>query len=187
MLNREDFKIGIYPLAVMVYTTIFLSLVLLPKVKYSIPYIWNAGFCLLPVLIYVLKDKVNLYKIIVMVAVGILSGTLMWVQGNTVISDIINEPIRAVRYFVPCILLILINEAGRKQQIYVWCVASIILIYIGGLTLRELALNPMIARILANGSSDAELNQYRMMNIGGFGVSYGIGLTFPLWVSLFLR
>lgn len=166
-----------------IYILIYLPLCLLPAIKYSIPYVIAGVFSMLPLIIVSLNNMRYRTILVLLVALGIIQATFVVLHGNAPVTEIFNEPIRSVRYFVPCVLLDKVFDFGKKGQRFVWLFATALIVFVIVQTLSALENDPMVARILAQGSiEDEELMNYRFQNVGGFGNCYSLCLTFVVWV-----
>ena len=181
--KKQNYQIS-HSIVWIIYLIAYLALGLLPAVKYSIPYIIAGSFAMLPMAIVSLKHKNYRMILIALATFGFFHGLLTYVTGNGVITELINEPVRYIRYFVPCLLFYIVSKMERKKQIVVWIIASVLIGFVIIKTLIALESDPMIARTLARGVSDSDLMVYRMDNIGGFGNCYAVCITFGLWVYL---
>lgn len=85
-----------------IYILIYLPLCLLPAIKYSIPYVIAGVFSMLPLIIVSLNNMRYRTILVLLVALGIIQATFVVLHGNAPVTEIINEPIRSVRYFVSC-------------------------------------------------------------------------------------
>lgn len=174
-------------MVLMVYLIAYFLLGLLPSVKYSVPYVIAGLFTLIPMFIVSIENPRNCKLFVFLVVAGIVQGTIAFLTGNAAITEMINEPIRSVRYFIPCILLTWTVNMSHKNQKLIWGVVTAILIAVAINTLAAVETNPMIARILANGSRDSELMEYRMQNIGGFEFCYAVCLLFSMCVYIAMQ
>ena len=171
----------------MVYLMAYFLLGLLPFIKYSVPYVLAGTFTLIPAFMVCVERTPYGRTIIYMGLAGLMYGLLSYLLGNAIFTDIANEPIRTIRYFVPCILLIWTLTLPRNNQIFIWYWITAILLFVVINTLIALEIDPMIARILASGSRDSELMAYRLRNIGGFEFCYAVCLLYSLSVYLSIR
>lgn len=171
-----------------VYLLIYLPLCLLPAVKYSVPYMIAGLFTMLPLIILSLNNMRYRTILALLVALGIIQAMFVVLLGNGPITEIINEPIRSVRYFVPCVLLEKVFELSKKTQKIIWLFATALIVFVIIQTLYALESDPLVARILAQGSiEDEELMNYRFQNVGGFGNCYSLCMTFAMWVYFMFR
>ena len=168
------------------YTIVYLAIAFLPVLKYSVPYLAQGLICLSYVLLVFLKETRFRIIIILLFVLGLIGGALSFVNGE-VVTEVINEPIRVLRCVLPCFILGDLCRCSQKTKLFIWLFLSGLLLFIAINTSLELTKNDMIARLLASGDTDESLTQYRMRNIGGFGFSYAIGITFPLWLRVFFK
>lgn len=178
--KKENSQIS-YPVIWVIYLIAYLALGLLPAVKYSVPYIIAGLFTMLPMAIISLKRIDYRLIFVFLVGLGFIQGLVTYISGNGVITELINEPIRNVRFFVPCVLFDIVSKMNRKKQLTLWIIASALMGFVIIKTLIAVEIDPMIARVLAQGALDEELMEYRMDNIGGFGNCYAVCITFGMW------
>lgn len=177
--KKESFGINGW----LIYLLIYLPLCLLPAVKYSVPYVIAGLFTMLPLIIVALNDMRYCTILVLLGALGMLQGAIVALLDNASIAEIINEPIRSVRYFVPCVLLDKVFDFSKKRQKIIWIFTTALIVFVIFQTLSALESDPMVARILAQGTiEDEELMNYRFQNVGGFGNCYSLCLTFAMWV-----
>lgn len=170
------------------YLIAYLLLTLLPMVKYSVPYLVAGVFCLLPLLAAGWRNSKYGAVLLVLFVWGALQGTVAYLTGNAAVTELINEPVRAMRYFVPCVLYEMLANKPRRQQRLIWCFASAVMLFVLFSTLTAVTENPMIARLLAGSVTQTQnLNVFRMQNVGGFEFCYAVGFTAPVWIYLLLR
>ena len=184
--QQSKYKIS-NPVLWIIYLIAYLSMELLPSVKYSVPYIIAGLFAMLPMAIISMRRIEYRIILCILVVLGFVQGLITFITGNGAVTELINEPIRSVRFFVPCVLFEIVSKMGRKKQLIVWSVCSFIIGFVIIKTLIAVSTNPMIARILAQGALDDELMAYRRDNIGGFGFCYAACLTFGMWAFLMLK
>lgn len=171
-----------------IYLLMYLPLCLLPAVKYSVPYAIAGVFSMLPLLFVSLKNIQYRTILVFLVVFGMIQAVVVVLLGNAPVSEIVNEPIRSVRYFVPCVLLDRVFEFSKKGQKMIWFFTTALIVFVIFQTISALQNDPMVARILAQGSiEDEELMNYRYQNVGGFGNCYAICLTFAMWGYLMLH
>ena len=101
-----------------VYLLLYLPLCLLPAVKYSVPYAIAGLFSMLPLMIVALRDIRYRTVLFFLVVFGLLQGSVVFLLDNAPITEIVNEPIRSVRYFVPCVLLDKVFNFSKKSRLY---------------------------------------------------------------------
>ena len=178
--ERKSNDVSIYGWAI--YLMVYLPLCLLPAVKYSVPYVPAGLFAMLPLLFAALNNIRYRMILVALVVFGMIQAIIVVLLGNAPITEIVNEPIRSVRYFVPCVLLEKVFDFSKKGQKVIWFFTTALIVFVIFQTIYALQNDPMVARILAQGSiEDEELMNYRFQNVGGFGNCYAIGLTFAMW------
>ena len=170
------------------YTICYVILNCLPIVKYSIPYIFAGLFSIVPLLIVSFNDRKYCKILILFCIFGFLHGLIYFVNGYGTWTEIINEPIRCIRYFVPVVLLRKILSSSRKKRVITWFIISGLFLFVAISTLNGVRQNPMLARLLATGSSMSDdIAAYRYQNVGGFEFCYALGFTTPIWLYLLIR
>ena len=166
-----------------VYLLAYLPLCLLPAIKYSIPYAVAGVFTMLPLFIVAVNNGRYRKILFLLILLGIVQGSIMAALGNAPLTEIINEPIRSIRYFVPCVLLDKVFDFSKRKQVTIWLFTTALIVFVTIKTLGALETDPLIARILAQGSiENEEVMSYRFQNVGGFGNCYALCLTFAMWV-----
>lgn len=184
MIKDNGIKIPVNSLPFILYVSLYLLLGLLPSVEYSVPYVIAGLFAMLPMIVASLRNGRYTMILLCLIGLGMIQGLIAAFLGNGAITEIVNEPIRSIRYFVPCVLFGRLSKESRGMQKYVWVFITAIILFVAITTLAAVETNPLIARILANGSLDAELTAYRMQNIGGFGICYAVALTYAAWTYI---
>lgn len=165
----------------------YLIISILPMVKYSVSYVVSGLYSLVFFVYYYFKtENKNKYllTLIVLVLLGIIQGTIAYLNENASVSDIVNEPIRILRTFVPCFIVYLLLKCSKNIRIFIWIFITALFLYISIMTLTNLVADDMIARKLASGDNDETLMQYRLLNVGGFEFTYAFGLMLPLFFML---
>ncbi len=185
-MNTDERKLGVVNLnGWAIYLLLYLPLCLLPAIKYSVPYAIAGSFTMIPFAIVALNNLRYRKILIFLVALGMLQATVVLLLNNAPITEIVNEPIRSVRYFVPCILLEKVFQFGKRGQKIMWLFTTALIAFVIFQTLYALQKDPAIARLLAQGTLEDEmLMSYRFQNVGGFGNCYALCLTFATWVYL---
>lgn len=166
---------------------VYIIISVLPVLKYSVPYVVSGSVCLLYAFFVFIKYEKYRLTIIFLVFLGVITGLLLFLNGNQTITGLVNEPIRVLRCIIPCFILADVIKKNKNFKIFLWIFLTALILYIAINTLVELAQDNMAARLLASGDTTEELTQYRMRNIAGFEFSYAIGLSFPVWVILFSK
>lgn len=170
------------------YLIAYLLLTILPMIKYSVPYLLAGAFCLLPLLAAGWRNSKYGAVLLVLFFWGALQGLVAYLTGNAAVTELINEPVRAMRYFVPCVLYEMLANKPRRQQRLIWLFSSFLMLFVLFSTLTAVTENPMIARLLAGSVTQTQnLNVFRMQNVGGFEFCYAVGFTTPVWIYLLLR
>lgn len=160
------------------YTVLIIAIYTLPITKFLFPYIPVAIAMLvsLPLLLMYGRKYIN-YSIIIL-SVSAFLIMFIYIAGASP-SDAINEGIRNLRFFIPVMWgMFAVEYCSRKNCGWILLIIGILLAYIFINTLIELEINPWIARELAQGkgTSSAQINAFRMRNIGGFEFSYMMGI-----------
>ena len=171
----------------LVYLTAYFLLGLLPRIKYSVPYVFAGVFTMIPAFMVCIGKTPFIKPILFMGFASVIQALLAYLLGNAIMTDIFNVPIRTIRYFVPCILLAWTINLTPKKQMFIWGLITTLLLFVAINTLLAVEINPMVARLLASGSRDKELMAYRMQNIGGFEFCYAVCLLYGLCVYLSIR
>jgi len=171
-----------------IYTIITMCVYILPALKIKVPYLLAGPLMLISLVIIAIKDdKMLRYaSILLLISVYFLLVNLI---KNMSIADSLNDLIRNVRYFLPVMWgIYCLKNVGKKQQKTILICFLIISGFMLYKTLSALEKEPWIARMLAEdqATSDAEVNQYRLENVGGYPFSYMIGavLLIIFWISL---
>ena len=158
------------------YLCVVSAFLILPRLQLQTPYVVVACSSLITLLVLFIRrtpwDAFGLYL------VG-LSSIFLILHPVTPV-DGINEMIRSIRFFLPVLWACYALRYCDKNHIKVFVVFFIVMIaFICSRTLEALREFPSIARILAQGKSDgsAELNLFRIHNVGGFGFSYMMGVV----------
>ena len=131
------------------YLIAYLLLTMLPMIKYSVPYLLAGTFCLLPLLAAGWRNSKYGAVLLVLFFWGALQGLVAYLTGNAAVTELINEPVRAMRYFVPCVLYEMLANKPRRQQRLIWLFSSVLILFVLFSTLTAVTENPMIARLLA--------------------------------------
>ena len=176
---NQNFRLDSGSLFVL-YISLIMLCYILPALKITTPYIFAALLMLvfLPVVMIKMKGKLNFC--IVLFIVTLLSALLYYVNGIYGLSDMVNEAIRYIRFFLPVIwTLFVLQFCSPKQQRHLLIIFGIIIIFILIKTIMALKNNIWIARILAQDKTTdtVEIRAYRMGNIGGFEFSYMMGIV----------
>ncbi|MBQ8620798.1 MAG: hypothetical protein IJ422_00610 [Oscillospiraceae bacterium] len=170
-----------------VYIIVFMIVHILPTLKYNIPYIVMGLFALLPVVIMCVENAVMCRVLVIVAFAGLIKGILAATLGNAPMAEVVNEPIRGLRYFVPCLLLIWTLDMPRGYRQVIWWIITGLLLVIAVRTLIAVEINPMIARELASGEASSELIGYRNQNIGGFEFCYAVCILFAMCMYLAMK
>ena len=187
MLKSDRVKLTVGQISLIFYTMVYIIISVLPVLKYSVPYVVSGSVCLLYAFFVFIKYEKYRLTIIFLVFLGVITGLLLFLNGNQTITGLVNEPIRVLRCIIPCFILADVIKKNKNFKIFLWIFLTALILYIAINTLVELAQDNMAARLLASGDTTEELTQYRMRNIAGFEFSYAIGLSFPVWVILFSK
>ncbi len=170
---------------VAMYATLISVCYILPVIKYSVPYVLLGPGLLLTYVFAVIGMRMDRQVVFPTVVCSLGLGIMMLLvtnRGN--ITAGVNEIIAILRYGAPGILYLTIYknlQKNKKQMWLLFIVLSAVLFIICHSTITELDENPLVARMLAAGSRDEEIMEYRLRNIGGYAFSYAFG-----FVSLFL-
>ena len=189
-MNRDkliEIKHPIVESVFTLYTVGYLVLSILPMVKYSVPYIISGIYCLSFILLYFFKEnqsRKRLLGIEAIIFMGLIHGTIFYLTENGGVSQIINEPIRALRIIISCYIFYFISGYSKGTRLVIWLFITVLFLYISIKTLNGLAQDDMLARILASGSDEETLTEYRMQNMGGFEFSYALGLMLPMFILM---
>ena len=173
------------------YSIITIAIYTLPATKFLLPYIPTAIVMLISLpLLMLIGEKYSYHATLSLIA-SVFLMLIIYIVGMTPI-DSINEAVRNIRFFIPVMWgLYGLEFCDRKKCGWILFFTGAILSYILFNTLIALETDPWIARKLAQGvvSSSAELNSYRLNNIGGFEFSYMMGIiTLCLvWTTLSTR
>lgn len=166
-----------------VYTVIIAVCYILPGIKYRVPYIPEAIALLMTYVFYIRAER-RITKLLssVLWCSGWLMGVAFFVMYRWEAVSAINEFIRAVRFFAPAFLYLLLwKEQERnphsKNMKYVFVVLSGVFLYVAAKTIQQINQDPMVARILASGELDEYRQNLRFQNIGGFEFSYALGFV----------
>ena len=171
-----------------IYLLFYLPLCLLPAVKYSVPYVIAGSFAMLPLIIVTLSNTRYRTIFILLVALGALQGAIVALLGNAPMTEVVNEPIRSIRYFVPCVLLEKVFDLDKNKQKAIWIFTTLLIAVVIVRTLYALENDPMVARLLAQGTiEDETLMSYRFQNVGGFGNCYSLALTVAVWAYFMFK
>lgn len=178
--------INIKEIILFIYTILILFIYILPSLKYKVSYPVSTTLMLL-IVPYSFFTKPILRKYILGILVcALVTGIIFFLISypfNYVTA--IAEIIRIIKYFSPVILFMnIVDLENIKLKKLIFLILSIILIYVIIRTLKEIEINPMVARLLAKGSVDDELILLRFNNIGGFGFSYSLGAIVPFLTTL---
>jgi hypothetical protein len=176
------------PLSIFVlYVILTMAIYLLPSTSLTLPYIPVALLMLasLP-LIMIKKEEWALYGIMLIATTFLMfAGTF---RGQMV--DSINDAVRNLRYFIPFFwAFFALRSCNKKQRIVILLGFLAVTILILFNTSRALAEEPWIARLLAQnkGDSSAEVNEYRLNNVGGYSFSYMMGVVVIAIGWLFMK
>lgn len=171
------------------YTIITMCIYILPALKLRIPYIFAGLLMLISLVIIALQDK-EMFKYSAVLIISSFYFFLLYLIRNMTITDSINEMIRNIRFFIPVMWTIYAFERLNRKHIKMILICFLVMAtYILYNTLTALGENPEIARLLAQGTaseSGAELNSYRLSNIGGFEFSYMMGIVSLIVMWMFL-
>lgn len=185
--NEKEYQNSINEWILFIYVLGYLILTILPMVKYSVPYIVSGTYCLS----FLVFGLLNIYQrerhirdILIILFCGIVQGVVAYLNDNATLSEIINEPIRALRIIVPCFILYYVLKTSKKIKLFLWIFLTALFLYISVTTLISLLENPWIVRELAGAGEEEKMMSYRMQNVGGFEFSYAFGLMLPLFITL---
>lgn len=172
---------------VFIYVMTLISLLLIPRLKYTVSYA-NIVLFSLPLVILALIEGKTYRKVfainIVLLCITFLCTFVFNYRGS--ISGVMNIVISIYLYILPlliCQYLIDINDKVLTKWISISI--CVILIYMLIVTFMALAEDPKIARLLAYGTDDDPyINYYRMRNVGGFGFCYCLCMLPPYLTSI---
>lgn len=177
--NNYIMRLNTLPVFIL-YTIATTIVYLLPYTKFTLPYIFVACLMLLSLPFIMLKrHKWFVYGFIfILLSAFILLMNL--VNGNYSFIDSVNEMIRNIRFFIPVFWAIYslhyCNDSQRKWFLVAFGICISVIMF---QTLKALSENEWVTRLLAEdkSTSSAEINAYRMQNVGGFEFSYMIGIV----------
>lgn len=177
--KKQNFKLDGGSLFVL-YTSLIMVCYILPALKTTIPYIFAALLMLVFLPIAMIKMQNNLNFCIVLLTATFLSALFYFINGICGLSDMVNESIRYIRFFLPVIwTLYALRFCSPKQQRNMLIIFGIVMTFILIKTITALENDIWIARILAQdkATDTAEIRAYRMGNVGGFEFSYMMGIV----------
>lgn len=188
-IKEKVYELTISKSAIWVFYTIcYVVIDCLPVVKYSVPYVVAGLFSLIPLIIVAFYDQKYCKLLVMFCILGFIHGFLYFVNGYATWTEIINEPIRCIRYFIPCVLFDKLCYASEKKKVLVWLFITVLFLFVAISTLVGVSQNPMLARLLATGESmSEEIAAYRFQNAAGFEFCYALSFTTPLWTYLLVR
>ena len=162
------------------YIVLTLVIYLLPSLKLVVPYILAAVFMLLffPASLLKMHRELNYHVLILFAA--FLSGFLYFANDIYGLTDMINEMVRWVRFFLPIIWTVYaLRFCSSRQRRNLLIVFGLVVAFMLFKTLQALETNGWITRILAQDKAkdSAVMRAYRMANIGGFEFSYLMGIV----------
>ena len=162
------------------YTIATTVVYLLPYTKFTFPYIFVACLMLVSLPLIMLKRRRWFLYGCMLVFLSAFVLLLNLVNGNYSFVDSINEMIRNIRFFLPICWasysMYYCNDKQRKWFIGCFAICVMVIMY---QTLRALSENEWVVRLLAEdkSTSNAEVNAYRLQNVGGFEFSYMMGIV----------
>lgn len=178
LLQRQ---INIKNIIIAVYYFAMVCLLVLPNYLYNVKQIREVLFSL-PVILLGLFFCRKGFRNTVMIAVSL---SLIFVFSFIVNSRFQStQPISFLFTTYLCFFpFFMFDYATENDKYFVRAVivlTSAVFIYVILRTMKELALNPFVARMLATGNNDDPYIKYlRNKNIGGFGFSYAVSMFIP--------
>lgn len=180
MVNyKQNFRLNSGSVFVL-YTSLIMACYILPELKITIPYIFAALLMLVSLPIAMIKMQDNLNFCTVLFVATFLSAVFYFMNGIYGLSDMVNEAIRYIRFFLPVIwTLYSLRFCSPKQQRHMLIIFGIVMTFILIKTIIALENDIWVTRILAQDKTTdtAEIRAYRMGNVGGFEFSYMMGIV----------
>ena len=176
--NKQNFRLDSGSVFVL-YTSLIMVCYILPALKITIPYIFAALLMLAFLPIAMIEMQNNLNFCIVLLTATFLSAVFYFINGIYGLSDMVNEAVRYIRFFLPVIwTLYAMRFCSPKQQRHMLIIFGIVMTFILIKTIIALENDIWVARILAQDKTTdtAEIRAYRMGNVGGFEFSYMMGI-----------
>jgi len=175
--TKDELNISISPF--IIYLLITILIYILPSMKIQIPYLISGSLMLLTVVIFLFKThNLDDYIFFILLSSFVLM-IINWITGAYSFVESINQAIRNIRFFIPCLWTVYCIKycslkKGKVLLIIFLCVYFMILTK----TLDALNSDQWITRILAKSSTEdtPEIRAYRLQNIGGFEFSYMTGI-----------
>ncbi len=163
-----------------IYVSLTCAIYILPAANFLLPYIFVASLMLLSLPILLHKDSYLVkYTLLMILVTFYLFCSNFFVNGLATV-DVINDAIRNLRFFLPVLWgVYAIRFCDGKQQKAILIILLLIIVYVTINTMIALEEEPWIARILASDktTTSAEINAYRIGNVGGYSFSYMMGVV----------
>ena len=161
------------------YVIITMAVYILPYTKFVVPYIVAALLMLVSLPVLMLKRiKWRDFGIVLIAGSGFVM-VVQYLLGTYGLTDSVNEMIRNVRFYLPalwaCYALCYCNRKQRRNILIVFAALTVFILISTFIALEE---DPEVVRNLASGKGqNAEVDAYRLRNVGGFEFSYMMGLV----------
>lgn len=162
------------------YTIVTMVVYLLPYTKFTMPYICVACLMLISLPFIMLRRSSWFTKAGILLVLSFFVCLMNLVGGNYSFIDALNEMLRNIRFFIPVFWasysIYYLSNRQRKKIMFCF---MIVVTYIMFQTIKALSENRWITRLLAEDKSmsSAEVNVYRLQNVGGFEYSYMMGIV----------
>lgn len=163
-----------------IYIALNFLVYMMPALKLTVPYVMAGSLMLISLPFVMIKNKKWMIYGIYLCVVSMLfmfSNMLIGMMGT---ADAVNDVIRNIRYFLPALwALYSLKYCNEKNKKNIFIVFLIITAFITFKTVQALQENIWIARLLAQdqSTSSAEINGYRLQNVGGYPFSYMMGVV----------
>ncbi len=163
------------------YLLVTCAVYIMPLLKFKVPYILAALLMLATLVPLLMKEREWIPHIVLLaMAFSVVAGISLLNGVSASFADAINNVLlRNVRFFLPMLWgSYALRYTTPKQQTLFLVLFSAMVVFIYCKTISALENDQWVARILAQGkeSSSAEVNQYRLDNVGGFEYSYMMGI-----------
>lgn len=163
-----------------IYAFVTSAVYILPIVKFRAPYVVTATLMLVSILFFVVKETPWFGKAFLLCFISLLLFVFsVLISGATPVYAI-NEAIRNIRFFLPALWgCFALRYCNKKQQLIFFILFGVLCVFILSRTLVALNEDPEVTRLLAQdkASSNEEINEYRLRNVGGFEFSYMMGIV----------
>lgn len=164
------------------YYAVLICLLVLPMFKYTVKYVPIILFSVPLIVLYCISCKNGIKNFAVILGALMMMFVFSFLVNSTfLLNQSLNFSIASYLCFLPFFMFDYVVKRNDKQLTKMILVVSVLIfVYVFAVTMRELFVNPFVARQLASGvKDDPYLNALRARNVGGFGFSYAVSMFIP--------